>query len=244
VGVFAAAGVYFALAEGLRLGADKIFFAGACMTLAATFYAVVFLPDSVLRLALWILTHSVYRIHVEGRDNIPERGGALFVVESLTLLEAIFLSAATDRPIRFVADAKPFARTAPLTRRALRITQLPENRNADGFVRDVSAAFASGEVVCLMEETAKVLLGDSVERERLEDYLRETRTPIVVVSVKGARSGPLQSEEGRLSLAGSRLRGDVTLGFRAALAPAENPAFAEVLGWLKAAPALRFSPSD
>ena len=244
VGVFAAAGVYFTLAEGLRLGADKIFFAGACMTLAATFYAVVFLPDSVLRLALWILTHSVYRIHLQGRDNIPERGGALFVVESLTLLEAIFLSAATDRPIRFVADAKLFARTAPLTRRALRITQLPENRNADGFVRDVSAAFASGEVVCLMEETAKVLLGDSVELERLEDYLRETRTPIVVVSVKGARSGPLQSEEGRLSLAGSRLRGDVTLGFRATPAPAENPAFSEVLGWLKAAPALRFSPSD
>src|SRR6202035_2878901 len=111
VGVFAAAGVYFALAEGLRLHADQIFFAGACMTLAATLYAVVFLPDSVLRLALWVLTHSIYSIRVEGRDNIPERGAALFVTKELTLLEVIFLSAATDRPIRFVGDAKPFART-------------------------------------------------------------------------------------------------------------------------------------
>ena len=47
------------------------------MTLAATLYAVVFLPDSMLRLGLWLLTHSIYRIRVEGRDNIPERGGAL-----------------------------------------------------------------------------------------------------------------------------------------------------------------------
>ena len=46
VGVFAAAGVYFAMAEWLRLRADEIFLAGACMTLAATLYAVVFLPDS------------------------------------------------------------------------------------------------------------------------------------------------------------------------------------------------------
>ncbi len=50
VGVFLAAGVYFALAAGLHLRADKVFFAGACMTLAATFYAVMLLPDSMLRL--------------------------------------------------------------------------------------------------------------------------------------------------------------------------------------------------
>ncbi len=40
VGVFLSAGVYIVLAQGLHLGADKVFFAGACMTLAATFYAV------------------------------------------------------------------------------------------------------------------------------------------------------------------------------------------------------------
>jgi acyl-[acyl-carrier-protein]-phospholipid O-acyltransferase / long-chain-fatty-acid--[acyl-carrier-protein] ligase len=244
VGVFAAAGVYFALAEGLRLRADEIFFAGACMTLAATFYAVVFLPDSMLRLALWLLTHSIYRLRVEGRDNIPERGAALFVVNNLTLLEAIFLSAATDRPIRFVADAKPFAHTAPLIRRALRITHLPENDKSNGFMRAVSAAFASGEVTCLAGEAASALLEGSAEQDQVEEYLREARSPIVLVSVKGAESGPLQSEDGRLRLAPSHLRGGVTLRFRVPLAPAENLAFAEALRLLKAAPALRFSASS
>ena len=236
VGVFAAAGAYFALAEGLRLRADEIFFAGACMTLAATFYAVVFLPDSMSRLVLWVLTHSIYSIRVEGRDNIPERGGALFLVNKLTLLEAIFLSAATDRPIRFVADRTRFTRIAPPIRRALRVTHLPENDKAE-FLRAVSAAFSSGEVLCLGGEAASVLLEDLAERERLEECLRETRSRIVLVSVEDAKSGPLQSEDGHLHLATPRLHSRVTLRFRAPPAPSENLAFAEALSLLKAAPA-------
>jgi hypothetical protein len=243
VGVFAAAGVYFAFAEGLRLHADQIFFAGACMTLAATFYAVVFLPDSVLRLALWILTHSVYRIRVEGRDNIPERGGALFVVNDLTLLDAIFLAAATDRPMRFVADANPFARTAPLICRALRITHVTEGDWA-GFSRAVSTAFASGEVVCVAGEPASTLLEAPELRYRLERYLRETGAPVVLVTVSGAENGPLRSEDGRLRLMASHPRGQVRIKFCAPTLPFENFALAEALRFSKSGPAFGLSPSS
>jgi acyl-[acyl-carrier-protein]-phospholipid O-acyltransferase/long-chain-fatty-acid--[acyl-carrier-protein] ligase len=243
VGVFAAAGVYFALAEGLRLRADQIFFAGACMTLAATFYAVVFLPDSVLRLALWILTHSLYRIRLEGRDNIPERGGALFVV-NLTLLDAIFLAAATDRPIRFVADAKPFARAAPLICRALRITHLTEDDEANGFSRAVSTAFASGEVVCLAGEPARALLEAPELLRRLEGYLRESGAPVVGVSVSGAENGPLRSEDGRLRLMASHPRGHVRIKFHAPTLSFQNFPLAEALGLSKPAAAFGLSPSS
>src|SRR4029077_10450568 len=80
-----------------------------------------------------VLTHSVYRIRVEGRDNIPERGGALFLTQDLTPLKAMFLAAATDRPIHFVADAKPFAGMAPLIRKAMRITHRCDNANTDNI---------------------------------------------------------------------------------------------------------------
>ena len=118
--------------------------------------------------ALWILTHTLYRIRVEGRDNIPERGGALFVAAGLTLLEAIFLPAATDRPIRFLAEAKPFAGTAPLIRKALRITHPVDEGTANEVLRTTAAAFAAGEVVCVAGEVAGAALEDS-ERGRLED---------------------------------------------------------------------------
>ncbi len=53
VGVFLAAGAYFALAQWLHLSADKVFFAAACMTLGAALYAVIALPDCVRRMVLW-----------------------------------------------------------------------------------------------------------------------------------------------------------------------------------------------
>jgi acyl-[acyl-carrier-protein]-phospholipid O-acyltransferase / long-chain-fatty-acid--[acyl-carrier-protein] ligase len=138
VGVFLAAGVYFLLAENLHLRADKIFFAGACMTLAATFYAVVLLPDSLLRLALWTLTHTLYRIRVQGRDNIPERRGALFVTGHLTLLDALLLSASTDRRIRFLTGGASRVRGPAFVERVLRIATFP----IQGSLRDVDSGRA------------------------------------------------------------------------------------------------------
>ena len=46
IGVFFAAGVYFALSTAARLQPGQIFLAGAVMTLAATFHAFFLLPDS------------------------------------------------------------------------------------------------------------------------------------------------------------------------------------------------------
>jgi acyl-[acyl-carrier-protein]-phospholipid O-acyltransferase/long-chain-fatty-acid--[acyl-carrier-protein] ligase len=242
VGVFAAAAAYFALAQGLRLRADEIFLAGACMTLAATFYAVVFLPDSVLRLALWLLTHSIYRIRVEGRDNIPERGGAIFVLAELRLLDAIFLAAATDRPMRFVVDAKPFARTARLVRTALRVTNLQDNEITTAFLKTTAAALATDETVCLSRDTASLLLEDPNGWRLLEGFLHESGATVVRVSVRGADGGPLQSEEGHLRLVrGSHLRSRVAVKFSTPLAPAESLRLAEALGLRKATPATRLS---
>jgi len=250
VGVFAAAGVYFAMAEWLRLRADDIFLAGACMTLAATLYAVVFLPDSILRLGLWALTHSIYRIHVEGRDNIPERGGALFITQELTPLKAMFVAAATDRPIHFVAEAKPFARMAPLVRKAMRITRRSEARaedgmagagdGANGLLRKAAAAFSSGEVVCLAGEAASDVLENPSESERWEEFLRESNSPIVVVSLHDAAGRPLEDDDGG-SLLRSSSRGRVTVKFGAPAMPGEGGWTAQALRSLQPAPAPRFS---
>ena len=46
IGVFLAAGLYFALSSAAHLSPGGIFLAGAIMTFAATFYAIFLLPDS------------------------------------------------------------------------------------------------------------------------------------------------------------------------------------------------------
>jgi len=55
-GIFFAAGLYFVLSSYAHLSAAQIFLAGAGMTLAATFYSVALLPDSLHRLKRWVLS--------------------------------------------------------------------------------------------------------------------------------------------------------------------------------------------
>jgi acyl-[acyl-carrier-protein]-phospholipid O-acyltransferase / long-chain-fatty-acid--[acyl-carrier-protein] ligase len=59
VGIFLAAGMYFALSSFVHLNAAQIFLAGALMTLAATFFSVFLLPESVHRLRRWIMNRFI-----------------------------------------------------------------------------------------------------------------------------------------------------------------------------------------
>jgi 1-acyl-sn-glycerol-3-phosphate acyltransferase len=45
---------------------------------------------------------TLYRIRVLGRDNIPDKGGALFVCNHVSFVDALLLLASTDRQVRFM----------------------------------------------------------------------------------------------------------------------------------------------
>ncbi|MGA2556245.1 MAG: MFS transporter, partial [Verrucomicrobiota bacterium] len=101
VGVFAASGVYDLVTVVLHLNPSTVFLLTAVVTLAGTVYVLWLLPDAVLRFALWMLTRTLYRVRVLGRDNIPEKGGALFVCNHVSFVDALLLIASTDRRVRF-----------------------------------------------------------------------------------------------------------------------------------------------
>ena len=81
------------------------------------------LPAALLRFVLWLLTITIYRIKVLGRDNIPEKGGALFVCNHVSFVDVLLLIGSTDRMIRAIMFkdiydlpiVKPFASAMPRT---------------------------------------------------------------------------------------------------------------------------------
>ena len=152
-GVFLASCVYYLLAVLLRLSPPQIFLAGALLTLAGTAYITWLLPDSLLRLLLWMLTHSLYRIRVEGQEHIPEKGGALFVANHLSLVDALLLQASTDRPVRFLMFKGMYERSwiKPLARvmGVIPISSQVRPREMIFALRTASEAIKRGEVVCI-----------------------------------------------------------------------------------------------
>lgn len=201
VGVFLAAGVYYLLAEGLHLRADKVFFAGACMTVAATLYAVLLLPDSMRRLGLWILTHTLYRVHIEGRDNIPERGGALFLARELTFLGALWLAASVDRPIHFSISGGPDGSNSIL--RHLVQLNRPSGSDSvgrtDSLLEPIEKALRANEIACVAGQRFLSKLQEGAgEQTRVQEVLPSTSAPVVTVQVDRANLGALFIQANKL----------------------------------------------
>src|SRR5262245_38353627 len=60
----------------------------------------------LLRWVVWMtarsLTRLLYRIRVEGANNLPATGGALLVSNHLSMVDAFILGAASGRFVRFL----------------------------------------------------------------------------------------------------------------------------------------------
>src|SRR5258706_12841636 len=102
VGVITASAIYSGATHYLHTGLASFFIWTAVMSLLATIYTVYLLPDSLLRLMLWIATHTLYRLDMEGQENVPVRGGALLTPNHVSMADAVLLIASIDRPIRFI----------------------------------------------------------------------------------------------------------------------------------------------
>ncbi len=81
--------------------------AGGVMTFVAGLYAVFALPDCLLRTGLWIATHTVYRVHVEGREDLPDRGGIIFYAPALSRFQQFMILSVLDRQVHFVTLPGP-----------------------------------------------------------------------------------------------------------------------------------------
>src|SRR5947209_3676548 len=73
--------------------------------LALAIYVVCCRPGLLVRLPLWLLCHTVYRMRVFGRHNVPARGAALLVCNHVSYLDWMFILAGQKRHVHFVIFA-------------------------------------------------------------------------------------------------------------------------------------------
>jgi acyl-[acyl-carrier-protein]-phospholipid O-acyltransferase/long-chain-fatty-acid--[acyl-carrier-protein] ligase len=198
----AASGMYFLLTHFGHLNPRGVFLAGALFTLGGTVYVLYLLPDWFLRLLLFFLTHTLYRIKVIGRDNVPEKGGALFVSNHMSFVDVLLLMASTDRPIRFlmyqgiydIPIVKPFARMM----RAIPISSELRPRDMIRSLRTASDAIREGEIVCIFAEGQITRTGQMLPfRRGMERIIKGMDAPIVPVNLYGVWGSIFSFERNR-----------------------------------------------
>jgi acyl-[acyl-carrier-protein]-phospholipid O-acyltransferase/long-chain-fatty-acid--[acyl-carrier-protein] ligase len=229
VGVFLASGAFWLLRTKLRLEPATIFLIGAAVTLAGTIYAVRLVPDSLLRFLLWVLTRTLYRIDVLGRDHIPAKGGALFVCNHVSFVDAVLMLASTDRRVRFIMFRghyelpyiKPFARILGV----IPISSEQRPREMIRSLQTASDAIRDGDVVCIFAEGQITRTGHLLPfRRGFERIMKDVDAPIIPVGIDGVWGSIFSFDKGRfLWKLPRRLPYPITVNYGAALPAKATP---------------------
>lgn len=205
-----------------QLGCDcaTILVIAATLTFAATVWAIWLLPDSLLRLVIVLLANTLYRLRIIGQGRIPGSGGALLVPNHVSFLDALFLLAATDRPIRFVVEQfwyeKPYLKPFLRALGAIPISAAGGPRVVLRALRDAGQALDDGEVVCLFAEGEISRMGSTLPfRRGLKRIVKNRNAPIVPVHLDRVYGSFGSSQQGRVRWLPDRIPMHVTVSFGA-----------------------------
>jgi acyl-[acyl-carrier-protein]-phospholipid O-acyltransferase/long-chain-fatty-acid--[acyl-carrier-protein] ligase len=142
--------------------------------------------ESILRIFLWLLVHTIYRIRLLGRENVPRQGPALLVCNHVTWLDGLFVMMSQRRRIRFLVWA-PYTQL-PVLRwlfwlvRAIPISGESGTRAIVKALREASRALGNGELVCIFAEGALTRTGFLLPFQRgFEQIVRKTPAPIIPI---------------------------------------------------------------
>ena len=225
VGITLSSGVYYVFTKYIHLDPRGVIVAASLITAAGTVYVLMLLPEWFGRLILFFLTHSIYRVKVLGRDNFPEKTGALLVCNHMSFVDAMLLIASTDRPIRFLMYkgiyenriVKPFAKMM----KAIPISSEQRPRDMIRSLHTASDALREDEIVCIFAEGQITRTGQLLPfRRGLERIMKGVEVPIIPVNLDGVWGSIFSFERGRfLWKMPRRIPYPVTVSFGTPMAP-------------------------
>jgi acyl-[acyl-carrier-protein]-phospholipid O-acyltransferase / long-chain-fatty-acid--[acyl-carrier-protein] ligase len=202
VGIALSAGVYFVFTAYVHLDPRGVIVAASSITAVSTAYVLYLLPEWFGRLILFFATRTVYRVRVIGRDNFPEKTGALLVCNHMSFVDVALLVAATDRPIRFIMYQgiydhpliKPFAKMV----KAIPISSEQHPREMLHSLKVASDALRNDEVVCIFAEGQITRTGQLLPfRRGLERMMKDVDVPMIPVNLDGVWGSIFSFERGR-----------------------------------------------
>jgi acyl-[acyl-carrier-protein]-phospholipid O-acyltransferase/long-chain-fatty-acid--[acyl-carrier-protein] ligase len=191
---------------------------------------VILLPDSLLRFLLWLITRTLYRIRIEGRDNIPAKGGALFVCNHVSWVDAMLLLASTDRRVRFVMFKDIYEKKwVNWGARALGVIPISSYQRPRELIKSLQAASAAirdGDVVGIFAEGEITRIGQLLPfRRGFERIMKDVDAPIIPIALDGVLGSPSSFKHGKIVRGlPSRIPYPVTVSFGKPL-PANATAF-------------------
>jgi len=193
--------VLFWLCTGpLGLHPEQIFLLLGVITVPVLIYVVLLLPGATARCLVWLLSCTIYRVRIEGRQHVPERGGALLVANHVSFIDGVLLILYFPRPVRMVARADPrhkwwFRRLADDLGT---IFIEPGTKPMVRSIRAAREALRQGDLVCIFPEGQMTRTGVMDEfRPGFLAIHKKTDVPVIPIHLSGLWGSIFSYEGGK-----------------------------------------------
>ena len=179
----------FALSAGVSI--PVLFLIMAIMNAAVAIFIFMLVPEFIMRLLIWLLVHTIYRVDKKGLDHIPDEGPAVLICNHVSFVDALVLAGCIRRPIRFIMYYRIFQ--LPVlsfifrTANAIPIAAEHEDKDMmESAFDQISDALRQGELVCIFPEgkiTASGELGPF--RPGISRILQRDPVAVIPLALRG-----------------------------------------------------------
>ena len=185
----------------LEMSIPQLFALLAILNFLVAAYIFLQIPIFVVRFAMWVVTHTIYRVKHKNLHHLPEHGGALIVCNHVSYMDSLLLSAVCPRLIRFVME-EDYANLPPLRGFLRRAGVIPISASNRTSIRrafnDVEKALSEGHIVCIFPEGRLTSDGEMNEFMRgIDIILRRTPVPVIPMALKGLWGSYFSRAKGR-----------------------------------------------
>ena len=158
---------------------------------AVSAYIFLLLPEFLLRLVMWMLVHTIYRVDASGLEKVPKEGPAIIVCNHITYMDALIIGARVRRPIRFVMHRFifqiPVLSTLFSLAKAIPIVSAKKDPEALAAALDqVAIELEAGRLVAIFPEGKLTSDGElGVFRQGIERMVARNPVPVVPMALQG-----------------------------------------------------------
>ncbi len=185
-GMLVALGILWLLLNVFGFDAAQVFFIVGVATVAGTMYVLALLPQQMVRLILWVVTNTIYRVRVAGAENLPLHGPALLVANHVSLADGLLILASTHRFIRFIAykgiAQLPAFRWLSKIMHVIPVAAEDGPRAVLGALKEAASSLEKGDLVCIFAEGQISRTGQLLPfRAGTERILKNFPAPVIPV---------------------------------------------------------------
>ena len=206
----------------------QLFLALAVANTLVALWIFSIVPEFLMRFLSWVLVRALYRLRVRGiEEHVPDEGAALLVCNHVSYMDALILSGAVPRPVRWVMYHRIF--DIPVLRwifRNARAIPIAGAREDPALMQrafeEIDAALAAGELVGIFPEGRLTADGGIAPfKTGVERILARRPVPVVPMALRGMWASMWSRRDTRLGRmrVPRRFRAHVELVAGAAMGP-------------------------